>query len=125
MSKDIIYRDDGIKAIESDLDEIDALDPDAGIMKACIRRAVWKLMGVPSADRPQGWIPCSERLPKEGERILVTAALERVMVAHYGKMFFEKERGNVFYLAGEDGDADITDVVVAWMPLPEPYKEVK
>ena len=69
------------------------------------------------------WIPCSERLPKEGERILVTAALEHVMVAHYGKMFFEKERGNVFYLAGEDGDADITDVVVAWMPLPEPYRE--
>ena len=77
-----------------------------------------------SADRPT-WIPCSERLPEEGERILVTAALERVMVAHYGKMFFEKERGNVFYLAGEDGDADITDVVVAWMPLPEPYEEVK
>ena len=69
------------------------------------------------------WVPCSERLPKEGERILVTAALEHVMVAHYGKMFFEKERGNVFYLAGEDGDADITDVVVAWMPLPEPYRE--
>ena len=71
------------------------------------------------------WIPVSKRLPKEGERVLVTAALERVMVAHYGKMFFEKERGNVFYLAGEDGDADITDVVVAWMPLPEPYEEVK
>ena len=89
--------------------------------KEAIKKAVYeRLKQAPSTYE---WIPCSERLPEEGERILVTAALEHVMVAHYGKMFFEKERGNVFYLAGEDGDADITDVVVAWMPLPEPYRE--
>ena len=90
---------------------------DAGYKQGRFDEMVETLISLPV------WIPCSERLPKEGERILVTAALERVMVAHYGKMFFEKERGNVFYLAGEDGDADITDVVVAWMPLPEPYRE--
>ena len=103
MSKDIIYRDDGIKAIESDLDEIDALDPDAGIKKACIRRAVWKLMGVPSADRPQGWIPCSERLPKDGRYL-----------CDYGDCIdFGRMTNGEWYVDG----------VIAWMPLPEPYRE--
>lgn len=51
---DLIKREDAIDAIGADIDEIDALDPSAGIKKACIRRAIWKVMGVPSADRPQG-----------------------------------------------------------------------
>ena len=115
------------------------IDADALAMELCQARDSWTedddfekgvrmgitrgINGAKHAPTIGGWIPVSKRLPKEGERILVTAALEHVMVAHYGKMFFEKERGNVFYLAGEDGDADITDVVVAWMPLPEPYRE--
>ena len=54
---DLIKKQDAIDAIGADIDEIDAFDPSAGIKKACIRRAIWKVMGVPSADRPQGeWI---------------------------------------------------------------------
>lgn len=55
--EDLIRKQDAIDAIGADIDEIDAFDPSAGIMKACIRRAIWKVMGVPSADRRQGkWI---------------------------------------------------------------------
>ena len=39
-----------IDAVESDLQEVDPLDTDKGIMKACIRRAVWRLEQVQFAD---------------------------------------------------------------------------
>lgn len=55
--EDLIRKQDAIDEIGADIDEIDALDPSAGIMKTCIRGAIWKVMGVPSADRLQGeWV---------------------------------------------------------------------
>ena len=64
---DLIKREDAIEAIGADIDEIDAFNPSAGIMKACIRRAIWKVMGVSSADRPQGeWIDAEIPLESGG-----------------------------------------------------------
>ena len=58
------------------------------------------------ADRPQGeWIPCKERLPKEAEPILVTIN---------GKTFFAP------FGINEESSKELG--VVAWMPLPEPWK---
>ena len=57
-----------------------------------------------------GWIPCWERLPKEGEPVLIT------------------DCGYVDGLAwvAKDGawesDHAYTGSVTAWMPLPKPYK---
>lgn len=61
-----------------------------------------------------GWIPCSERLPEENGNYLVTveandgtASIKFQMVDHYGpKWLHEGKR----------------EKVIAWMPLPEPYK---
>lgn len=69
---------------------------------------------VPSA-QPVQWIPCSERLPKVGQDILMSV-------------------GGMYTAEGclrEDGDwaqfrwdtIQRKDMVGAWMPLPEPYKE--
>lgn len=64
---DLIKREDAIDAIGADIDEIDALDPSAGIKKACIRRAIWKVMGAPTIDRPQGeWVHSHEGTIAEG-----------------------------------------------------------
>ena len=60
------------------------------------------------------WIPCSERLPEENGNYLVTveandgtASIKFQMVDHYGpKWLHEGKR----------------EKVIAWMPLPEPYK---
>ena len=41
---------EAIDAVESDLKQIDPLDPGQGIMKACIRRAVWRLKQVQFTD---------------------------------------------------------------------------
>jgi hypothetical protein len=76
--------------------------------------------------RPHGeWIPCSERLPKECENVL--AWIERdawVDGSDYPKRKQESAIG--WHIEGRwhfDGYAGSTTVCLAWMPLPEPYKE--
>lgn len=67
------------------------------------------------------WIPCSERLPKENECVgnvwkyhLIQDEYEDMHVAHLSSRGWETI---------ESFKALECDVV-AWMPLPEPYKEV-
>ena len=61
-----------------------------------------------------GWIACSERLPKEDERVLC-------FHSHY---FID-----CGVLVGEEWCCDMDeyaikiDNVIAWQPLPQPYKE--
>jgi hypothetical protein len=60
-----------------------------------------------------GWIPCSERLPETEEDFLCIDADEEYEVGCYNprlKHFFF----NSCSLIGKP---------IAWMPLPEPYKE--
>ena len=60
------------------------------------------------------WIPVSERLPVMNGNYLVTveandgtASIKYQMVDHYGPKWLHEEK---------------TQKVIAWMPLPEPYK---
>ena len=54
-----------------------------------------------------GWIPVSERLPKENERCLCSYKDEEGECIDFGLF-----KDGAWYVKG----------VVAWMPLPEPYK---
>ena len=64
------------------------------------------------------WIPCSERLPKYGKNVLITN--------DKGNVSYGKFRGVEFWR--EDGDAhwqwkhNTIEHVLAWMPLPDPWK---
>ena len=74
-----------------------------------------------------GWIPCSERLPEKHTRCLVTweslfGTLE-IDTAKYGRMWLSERKGDGWYIHGDEMDTDITDDVIAWMPLPPAYKE--
>ena len=70
----------------------------------------------PQEQEPR-WIPISERLPKEYEPVILSTDEEEVFIARYlGKMddgtdCFDDEDGMMW-----EGD------VIAWMPLPKPYK---
>ncbi len=78
--------------------------------------AVEALALLPSA---QDWIPCSERLPSEGEYVLVTEKWHG-----YVWMWRLQSIDNepTWEVDGMDWyNADI-DEAVAWMPLPEPWK---
>jgi len=72
------------------------------------------IMRFPSAQPEQRWIPCSERLPKVGQDILMSV-------------------GGMYTAEGclrEDGDwaqfrwdtIQRKDMVGAWMPLPKPFE---
>lgn len=61
------------------------------------------------------WIPCSERLPENSGRYLVTCELDGEMVVDW----------NIYYCSERYDGWLWTQYVAAWMPLPEPYKEEK
>ena len=77
----------------------------------------------------QQWIPCSERLPEKNGRYLATRGLKacnsiwnRVYIINYSDLMGLK--AEKIWWDGNVGKSDFQriDDVVAWMPLPEPYK---
>ena len=66
---------------------------------------------LPSAE-PQ-WIPCSERLPKDDQTVLITHR-GGVSVGWYNGIYWER---------GASTNHRGIKTVTAWMTLPEPYKE--
>lgn len=60
-----------------------------------------------------GWIPCSERLPEEIGTYLVTLDYEEHGTGITAVWYHGKQIG---------WDLSFADVVIAWQPLPEPYK---
>ena len=57
------------------------------------------------------WIPCSERLPEDFEKVLICA---------YGECEIAYLLGRYWLHGSNSFNRDAVD---AWMPLPEPYKE--
>ena len=58
------------------------------------------------------WIPVSERLPEKEDEVLVTTSWNNVCMA-----WCDNEKWRAEYINGYDDDE-----ILAWMPLPEPYK---
>ena len=74
-----------------------------------------------STNRPQEWIPCSERLPSEQGQYLVTFPLCNGEPWVYILSF---NKGKYYETDDEWGDVEYDDVT-AWMPLPKPYSSEK
>ena len=72
------------------------------------------LKEMPSA---QQWIPCSEKLPEEGQEVLFSTKTGTVQIGKYS------DRGCLnSWFSYCDKCRAWNNVVNAWMPLPEPYR---
>lgn len=88
-----------------------------------IRKALEQL---PPAQPERRWIPCSERLPELDED-----GYSQKVLACYGNcsgcdiLEYRATEGIGKWYIGDmdDSPEDIGVMVLAWMPLPEPYKE--
>ena len=122
MSDDLIRRSDVYKAVD---DWLEGRVPNLNIKD------------IPSADRPQGWIPCSERLPSEEERkewidnnLDGIGYLYPCLVTRYSSINPDRTKNNPYvakhYFDGEDfvngGEEVSSEYILAWMPLPAPWK---
>lgn len=72
-----------------------------------------ELKELPSVNSQESsWIPVTERLPKDKQRVLVTRKSGTIGYITWNTWWHEQMNYP-------------TDKVIAWMPLPEPYKENK
>ena len=100
---DLIDRQAAIDAISCDI--IVTGRQNAELVAATIGTFADRIKALPSAQPEQQWIPCSERLPEEGGYYLTTTMYQEVYCDYW------------------NGDNyDRTEMVIAWMPLPEPWK---
>ena len=75
---------------------------------------------LPSADRPQ-WIPCSVRMPSNSDDVLITIKGDDFVASGTYAGYHSEQ----WWYLGEDGeitDVPITADILAWMPLPKPWK---
>lgn len=81
---------------------------------------------LPSAQPESHWIPCSEKPDRHG-RYLTTCSAQGITwqdVVNYGISNERPEFGVSWFVFDDEYGCVLYDnTVVAWMPLPEPYKE--
>lgn len=74
----------------------------------------------PVSVTPDGWISCSERMPEDGQHVIILCDGAFVLYAQYrdGEFFDVVRNGEEFF---ETQSRNVTH----WIPLPEPPQEAK
>ncbi|MBB0986248.1 DUF551 domain-containing protein [Escherichia coli] len=82
-------------------------------------KAVLRRLAGNSPVTPDSWISCSERMPNDGQHVIILCDGAFVLYAQYrdGEFFDIVRNGDEFF---ETQSRNVTD----WMPLPEPPQEV-
>lgn len=85
----------------------------AGVHVKVIQDMIEQLLAdLEQDEKENGWIPCSERLPENGTNVIARFSSGTVTELRY-------VANGIFHGIYEYS----TKVIVAWRPLPEPYKE--
>lgn len=95
----------------------DGIAEATGLEAMCMADALLSATSVPVT--PDGWISCSERMPEDGQHVIILCDGAFVLYAQYrdGEFFDIVRNGDEFF---ETQSRNVTD----WMPLPEPPQEV-
>lgn len=95
----------------------------AGVYVKVIQDMIEQLLAdLEQDEKENGWIPVSERLPETDDYILLSFANYSIPII--GRCERDKDGNGIFY-AGDDLISCLGNdlYVIAWMPLPELYKE--
>ena len=123
---DLIRRQAAINAIEHRLAEpaYQHTGEDWYVGMNCAESELYEL---PSAQPEPQWIPCSEMEPKKSGRYLCTHSGTGIVSPDY---YTTQEQAEELFADPEDEYLDLEEYigwtsknVIAWMPLPEPYRE--
>ena len=113
MNDRLLKESDVLKAIDRRIEELSA-DPEFMRKHGHIDVAGVKkhILDIPSADRPQ-WIPCSERLPQLGQKVL--ASTKKTVFTQVFKGYYSEPNKWAW-------ERNSVKTIEAWMPLPTEYK---
>lgn len=110
--EDNILRSDAIKAIS-----LRARIPHDVVSAQYVNMAISAICSVPSADKPQEWIPCSKRLPEYRKTVLIST----FGGVKTGFLDSTEAYGDFWEIIEDDATVALHSVY-AWMPLPKPWK---
>ena len=99
-------------------DVIEALYKYSFVSKDVIEK---EINAIPSADRPQGWISCSERMPEEDTPVLVAIKTKDRLPKWVEEQTYHYVT-DIDVWDSDDGWYQHRAKIVAWMPLPKPWK---
>lgn len=118
---DLISRQGAVNTVRNMKQRVDNIDDYEEVLVACFEELI----------PPRQWIPCSERLPEKDGEYLVTIqdlfaderGVPKIGMANFdvdceGFGFWQEIFENFGYVDSEWNEIP----VVAWQPLPEPYK---
>ena len=112
---------DAVKQQKYENTKIDRLLTVADVIEAVISElegtSLVGFKNAPTIEPEPHWIPCSERYPEPDERVLVA-------IGDYDWFVWDcmSNRGDDYFWEDEQGFYHNKYEVIAWMPLPEPWK---
>ena len=141
--KDDYYWCDGCETALRTLPDLPSAEPEKvciariNLSEEQVREAVEKAKSeivqvLPSAEPRPRWIPCGERLPEEDVNVLVSyrykegegdTSHSNIAITSYGQMYFGGNKVGIYHWRAPFKYFHNNYEVIAWMPLPEPYRE--
>lgn len=101
--------------------QFDTLDVDGDNDWNCAMRQALSIVSEVEAEYGNGWIPCSERMPEDFKSVLCYA---KSIARSPDTMFVGSQKHGCWFLQSSIGTESFPTQyeVIAWMPLPEPWK---